>query len=185
MTWDEFELKCTNCAKCSLYNKRNNIVIGKGNRDADIMFVGEAPGEQEDLSGIPFVGLAGQLLDKYLTAIDFPKESIYICNILKCRPPHNRDPEPDESNACMELLRDQVRLVKPKLIICLGRISAQMLIKKDFKITAEHGKIFEKGKFSMCAVFHPSALLRDPEKLEIMYKDLEKIKNFCVENNFM
>lgn len=179
MTWQEFEAMCTTCQRCSLCKTRKNSVIGKGNINADIMFVGEAPGEQEDLRGKPFVGLAGQLLDKYFLALDIPLDSIYVCNILKCRPPRNRDPLPEESNACMHLLREQVRLVKPKVIICLGRIAAQMLIHPDFRITAEHGKWFEKGKFYMCAVYHPSALLRDPGKLEDMYKDMENIKTFC------
>lgn len=177
--WTEFENACVSCRGCGLYKTRKNCVIGKGNINADIMFVGEAPGEQEDLQGRPFVGPAGQLLDKYLVALDIPFESVYICNILKCRPPHNRDPLPEESAACMNLLRQQVRLVKPKVIVCLGRIAAQMLIKSDFKITSEHGKWFEKGKFYMCAVYHPSALLRDSSKREDMYIDLENVKKIC------
>ena len=179
MTSEEFIQKCHSCTKCSLHQTRKNCVVGKGNINADIMLVGEAPGEVEDMQGVPFVGPAGKLLDKYLLAVGIPQDSIYICNILKCRPPKNRDPLPEESDACMELLRDQVRMVKPKVIVCLGRIAAGMLIKKDFKITAEHGKLFEKGKFKMFAVYHPSALLRDKSKLEAMYSDLEHIKEFC------
>ena len=140
------------------------------------MFVGEAPGEKEDLSGIPFVGAAGKLFDKYLYAVDIKREDIYIANMLKCRPPNNRDPQSDEQDKCIEYLREQVRLLKPEIIVCLGRISAMRLIKPDFKITAEHGKWFSKGPFKMCAVYHPSALLRDPRKKEDMLIDMKSIK---------
>ena len=140
------------------------------------MFVGEAPGEQEDLSGTPFVGRAGQLLDKFLYAVDIDREDVYIANILKCRPPKNRDPLPAEEDACIDYLREQVRLVKPKIIVCLGRISAMRLIKPDFKITKEHGEWFEKGNFLMTAVYHPALLLRDPRRKEEMLVDMKKIK---------
>jgi DNA polymerase len=140
------------------------------------MFVGEAPGEQEDLSGIPFVGRAGQLLDKFLYAVDIDRKDVYIANILKCRPPKNRDPLPEEEEACIGYLREQVRLIRPKIIVCLGRISAMKLIKPDFKITKEHGQWFEKGNFLMTAVYHPAALLRDPRKKEDMLEDMKKIK---------
>ena len=140
------------------------------------MFVGEAPGEQEDLSGTPFVGRAGQLLDKFLYAVDISREDVYIANILKCRPPKNRDPQPAEEDACIDYLREQVRLIKPKVIVCLGRIAAMRLIKPDFKITKEHGEWFEKGNFLMTAVYHPALLLRDPRKKEEMLADMKKIK---------
>ncbi len=140
------------------------------------MFVGEAPGEKEDLSGIPFVGAAGQLFDKYLGAVGIRREDVYIANMLKCRPPRNRDPLPAEEDCCIEYLRKQVRLVSPRIIVCLGRISAMRLIKPDFKITVEHGTWFEKGRFQMCAVFHPSLLLRDPRKKEAMLVDMKAIK---------
>ena len=140
------------------------------------MFVGEAPGEQEDLSGTPFVGRAGQLLDKFLYAVDIDREDVYIANILKCRPPKNRDPLPAEEDACIDYLREQVRLVKPKIIVCLGRIAAMKLIKPDFKITKEHGEWFEKGNFLMTAVYHPALLLRDPRRKEEMLIDMKKIK---------
>lgn len=143
------------------------------------MFVGEAPGEQEDLSGIPFVGAAGQLLDKYLSAVGISRDDVYIANILKCRPPRNRDPLPEEQDACMGFLREQTRLISPKVIVCLGRISALRLIKPDFKITKEHGIWFRKGAFRMCAVYHPSALLRDPSKREDMLKDMIEIARIC------
>ena len=167
---------CAKCHKCSLGDTRTNCVFGVGNPEADLMFVGEAPGEQEDLSGTPFVGRAGQLLDKFLYAVDIPRESVYIANILKCRPPKNRDPLPEEEDACIEYLREQVRIIKPKVIVCLGRISAMRLIKPDFKITKEHGQWFEKGQFVMTAVFHPAALLRDPRKKEDMLMDMKAIK---------
>ena len=140
------------------------------------MFIGEAPGEQEDLSGVPFVGRAGQLLDKYLFAVDIAREDVYIANILKCRPPKNRDPLPEEEEACIEFLREQVRLIRPKVIVCLGRIAAMKLIKPDYKITKEHGEWVEKGDFLMTAVYHPAALLRDPNKKEEMLADMKKIK---------
>jgi DNA polymerase len=147
-----------------------------GNPNADVMFIGEAPGEKEDLSGIPFVGAAGKLFDKYLVAVGIPREEIYIANMLKCRPPKNRDPKPEEQDLCIEYLREQVRAVSPKLIVCLGRIAAMRLIKPDFRITAEHGIWFERGAFSVCAVYHPSALLRDPRKKDDMLADMMEIK---------
>ncbi|MBQ2734553.1 MAG: uracil-DNA glycosylase, partial [Clostridia bacterium] len=136
---------CTECKKCALGTTRTNLVFGTGNPNADLMFVGEAPGEQEDLSGIPFVGREGQLLDRYLYAVDIERKDVYIANILKCRPPKNRDPLPEEEEACIGYLREQVKLIRPKIIVCLGRISAMKLIKPDFKITKEHGTWFEKG----------------------------------------
>lgn len=140
------------------------------------MFIGEAPGEKEDLSGIPFVGAAGKLLDRFLEAVDIPREDVYIANILKCRPPKNRDPLPAEEDACIDYLREQVRLINPELIVCLGRISAMRLIKPDFKITKEHGVWFERVNKRICAVYHPSALLRDPRKKEDMLVDMKMIK---------
>ena len=175
MTWEELEARCRECTACVLHETRTNSVIGCGNRNADIMFVGEAPGEKEDLSGIPFVGAAGKLFDKFLYAVDIPREDVYICNILKCRPPKNRDPRPEEEDACIDFLREQVRLVQPKMIVCLGRISAMRLIKSDFKITKEHGIWFRKGDYDMCAVYHPSLLLRDPRKKEEMLTDMKMI----------
>lgn len=173
---DEIRKECEGCRKCSLAETRTNVVFGVGNPHADIMFVGEAPGEKEDLSGIPFVGAAGKLFDKYLVAVGIPREEIYIANMLKCRPPKNRDPKPEEQDLCIEYLREQVRAVSPKLIVCLGRISAMRLIKPDFRITAEHGIWFERGAFSICAVYHPSALLRDPHKKDDMLADMMEIK---------
>ena len=126
-------------------------------------------------TGIPFVGAAGQLLDKYLYAVGIPREDVYIANILKCRPPHNRDPLPEEEDACIGHLRAQVRVIRPRILVCLGRISAMRLIKPDFRITREHGIWFQKGSFSMCAVYHPSALLHDASKKEDMLEDMKQI----------
>lgn len=143
--FSELEEKCRACRGCSLAETRTNCVFGVGDRDARLMFVGEAPGEQEDLQGIPFVGRAGQLLDRYLFAVDIKREDVYIANILKCRPPHNRDPLPAEEDACIGFLREQVRLIRPRVIVCLGRIAAMRLISPDFKITRDHGTWYERG----------------------------------------
>ena len=176
MEWETLEKQCAACTACELHKTRTNCVFGTGSRNAKILFVGEAPGEQEDLSGTPFVGRAGQLLDKYLYAVDIAREDVYIANILKCRPPKNRDPLPAEEDACIGYLREQVRLIKPKIIVCLGRIAAMRLIKPDFKISKEHGTWFEKGNFVMTAVYHPAALLRDPRRKEEMLADMQQIK---------
>lgn len=182
MNWDELYNECNNCNKCPLGKTKTNTVFGCGNTSARLMFVGEAPGEQEDKQGIPFVGAAGKLLDKYLEAVAIDRNDVYIANILKCRPPHNRDPLPEEEDACIGHLREQVKLVRPQMIVCLGRISAMRLIKPDFKITCEHGIIVQKGAFAMTAVYHPAALLRDPSKKEDMYRDMKKIKSYLDEN---
>ena len=175
-TMETLAQECAACQKCVLGQSRTNCVFGTGNPNADLMFVGEAPGEQEDLSGTPFVGRAGQLLDKFLLAVDIKREDVYIANILKCRPPKNRDPLPAEEDACMDFLREQVRLIQPKIIVCLGRISAMRLIKPDFKITKEHGVWEKRGNFLITAVYHPALLLRDPRKKEDMLEDMKKIK---------
>ena len=174
--WESLQSKCKTCDKCELHKTRTNCVFGVGNKNADILFVGEAPGEQEDLSGTPFVGRAGQLLDKFLYAVGIPRDEVYIANILKCRPPKNRDPLPAEEDACIDYLREQVRLIQPKIIVCLGRIAAMRLIKPDFKITKEHGEWVERGNFLITAVYHPALLLRDPRKKSEMLEDMKKIK---------
>ena len=178
MDWETLEQTCASCTACSLHETRTNCVFGTGSRTAKLLFVGEAPGEREDETGIPFVGAAGQLLDKYLIAVGLERENVYIANILKCRPPRNRDPLPEEGDACIGFLREQVKLIRPKIIVCLGRISAMRLIKPDFKITREHGIIVQKGAFAMTAVYHPAALLRDPAKKEDMFRDMKKIKAY-------
>lgn len=179
--WSDLELQCNSCTSCPLHSSKTNTVFGKGSKTATVLFVGEAPGEQEDLQGIPFCGASGQLLDKYFAAIDMDKEDYYVANILKCRPPKNRDPLPEEQDACIGYLREQLKLIEPKIIVCLGRISAMKIIKQDFKITREHGKWFKKGKYFMTAVYHPSMLLRDPSKREETLKDFLEIERFLKE----
>lgn len=179
--WSALENECKQCEKCALAKTRTNCVFGVGNRNARLMFIGEAPGKDEDLSGIPFVGAAGKLLDKYLTAVDIDRNEVYIANILKCRPPQNRDPLPNEQDACIAYLREQVRLIKPALIVCLGRISAARIIHDNFKISQEHGVFVRKGNYLMTAVYHPAALLRDPRRREDMLKDMKQIKYYLDE----
>ena len=176
MDWETLEQTCASCTACELSKTRTNCVFGTGSRTAKLLFVGEAPGEQEDLSGTPFVGRAGQLLNKFLEAVEIPREDVYIANILKCRPPQNRDPLPSEEDACIGYLREQVKLLRPKIIVCLGRVSAARLIKPNFKITKEHGQWFEKGDFVMTAVYHPAYLLRDPRKKEDMLVDMKRLR---------
>lgn len=178
MDWNELEEQCRGCTKCNIGKKRTNCVFGVGNRNADIMFIGEAPGQTEDAEGIPFVGLAGKHLDKFFAAVGIERDDVYIANILKCRPEGNRDPLPEEQDNCIGYLREQVKLIRPRLIVCLGRISAMRLIKPDFKITKEHGTFYKKGSFTITAVYHPAALLRDPSKNEAMYLDMKKIAEF-------
>ncbi len=164
------------CEKCSLCKTRTNVVAGSGNPCADIMFVGEAPGQYEDLQGKPFVGKSGQLLDKYLSDIGLSRKDIFIANILKCRPPQNRDPEPQEQDLCMPYLRAQYKIIKPKIIVCLGRISAQRLISPNFRITSQHGTFIKKGDCLFTATYHPSAILRFPERDIEARADFEKIR---------
>lgn len=175
-TLEEIKKDCEKCEKCELCQTRTNVVFGVGNENARLMFIGEAPGQKEDESGIPFVGAAGKLLDKYLDAVGIAREDVYIANILKCRPPKNRDPLPAEEDMCIGYLREQVLAIRPKVIVCLGRISAMRIIKPDFKITAEHGQWFNKNGYDVCAVYHPAALLRDPRKKDEMLADMMAIK---------
>lgn len=176
MDWVELEQTCRNCIKCSLCEKRTNVVFGVGNPNADIMFIGEGPGEQEDLKGEPFVGPAGMLLDDMLSIIDLDRSKVYIANIVKCRPPRNRDPLEEEQLACLDYLRQQVALVKPKMIVCLGRIAATRLIRSDFRITREHGTWTERNGIAFTAIYHPSALLRDVSKRPETFDDLLAIR---------
>ena len=182
--WDALYEECIHCQKCGLAETRTNVVFGEGARDAEVMFIGEGPGEQEDRTGRPFVGRAGQLLDDMLAMIDLKREKVFIGNMVKCRPPQNRDPLNIEQEACIGYLRNQVALLKPKIIVCLGRIAAMKLIKEDFKITREHGQWIEKAGVWMMAMYHPSALLRDPRKRPESFEDLKslqaKIREVCV-----
>jgi len=177
MSWELLRDACMNCRNCDLCQTRTNVVFGVGIENADIMFVGEGPGEQEDLQGEPFVGAAGKLLDDMLSIIDLDRhENVYIANIVKCRPPRNRDPEEREQNACYGYLQEQIRLVKPKLIVCLGRIAAKKLIAEDFRITRQHGSWVQKDGIWLTAIYHPSALLRDQSKRPDTFEDLLSIR---------
>lgn len=175
--WEELKQTCMTCRKCGLCTLRHNVVFGIGNPRADILFVGEGPGEQEDLQGIPFVGPAGKLLDDMLSIIDLSRDhNCYIANIVKCRPPKNRDPEEGEQNACIPYLYEQIRLIQPKIIVCLGRIAAQKLIGPEFRVTREHGKWFLREGIWYTAIYHPSALLRDWTKRPETFDDLLGIR---------
>ena len=179
--WRGLLENCSRCENCELHKTRNNIVFSKGSHHAKIMFVGEAPGETEDREGLPFVGRAGKLLDKYMLAVDFSLDNIYITNILKCRPPNNRDPDESEQESCIGYLRTQTKLLAPKIIVCLGRIAALRIIKPGFRITSEHGQWFKKGDIYMTAVYHPSALLRDSLKKADALLDFKSIRKKAVE----
>lgn len=175
--WLELENVCLNCTRCGLCETRHNVVFGVGNNQADIMFIGEGPGEQEDLKGEPFVGPAGKLLDDMLSIIDIDrKTNCYIANIVKCRPPHNRDPLETEQEACIRYLKRQIELIHPKVIVCLGRIAAKQLIRENYRITREHGQWQKINDIWITAIYHPSALLRDVSKRPETFDDLISIR---------
>ena len=177
MNWDELQNACLKCTRCGLCETRNNVVFGVGVKTADVMFVGEGPGEQEDLKAEPFVGPAGKLLDDMLSIIDLSRHTnCYIANIVKCRPPRNRDPMESEQDACIDFLRNQIELIQPKIIVCLGRIAAMRLIRDDYRITKEHGQWVQKDGIHMTAIYHPSALLRDVSKRPETFEDLLSIR---------
>ena len=185
VTWEELEDRCLHCQNCALADTRTNVVFGVGNRQADVLFIGEGPGEQEDLQGEPFVGPAGQFLDVMLSVIDLHRSNVYIANIVKCRPPRNRDPLNIEQDACIGYLRTQTALLRPKIIVCLGRVAAMRIIDKDFRITRQHGQWFERAGIQIMALYHPSALRRDPNKRPETFVDLKrlqaKIQELCPE----
>jgi len=166
---------CSKCNRCRLYENRTNIVFGEGNPQTDLMFVGEGPGSNEDRLGRPFVGKAGHLLDKMLKAIDLTRDEIYITNIVKCRPPGNRNPEESEIEKCLPYLRWQVKIIKPKIIVSLGSISAKVLINEDIKITKDRGRIFTKGKIKFIPSLHPAYLLRNPNAKKDSWEDFKLI----------
>ena len=184
LNWEALERTCMSCQRCALADTRHNVVFGVGPHDAEVMCIGEGPGENEDLQGEPFVGRAGKLLDDMLELIDLDrKTNVYIANIVKCRPPQNRDPLNTEQDACIGYLRNQVALIRPKIIVCLGRVAAMRLIREDFKISREHGQWFEKAGVQMTALYHPAAILRDPSKRPDTFLDLKslqaKIREVC------
>ena len=187
--FEELEKNCKACEKCQLCKTRHNVVFGVGNKNAEVLFIGEGPGENEDLQGEPFVGRGGQLLDKMLNAVDLDRrKNIYIANIVKCRPPQNRDPLQEEQDACIDWLRNQVALIRPKIIVCLGRVAAMKIIRPDIKITKEHGIFFERNGVLLMATLHPAALLRNPANKPEAFNDFlklrEKIKEVCGEEFF-
>ena len=174
--WESLERECRGCRGCPLGETRTKLVFGVGNPEAEIMLIGEGPGEQEDLQGVPFVGPAGKLLDSMLQMIDLDRSKVYIANMVKCRPPRNRDPQPTEQAACRHWLDQQIALVDPKIIVCLGRIAAMGLIDPEFRITRQHGQWFEKDGRRWMAIYHPSALLRDPGKRPETFMDLRELR---------
>ena len=182
--WEELEARCQSCTGCELAATRTNVVFGVGNRQAEVLFVGEGPGENEDLQGEPFVGRGGKLLDQMLAAVGLSRaHNIYIANMVKCRPPHNRDPQPAEQEACIGFLREQTALLRPKIIVCLGRIAACRLIDPNFKVTRQHGEFTEKGGIWFMGTFHPAALLRNPRQKPDGFADFvalrDKIQEIC------
>ena len=185
--WEALKTECLNCHGCSLAQTRTNVVFGDGATDAEILFIGEGPGQNEDEQGVPFVGRAGELLDDMLEIIGLDRTKVYIANIVKCRPPQNRDPLAVEQEACMGYLRRQTALLKPKIIVCLGRIAAKAIIREDFRITTEHGQWFTRGGVQMTAIYHPAALLRDDTKCPDTFVDLKsiqaKVRELCTHTN--
>ena len=174
--WETLKNECLNCRRCGLCETRHHVVFGVGPQDAEVLFIGEGPGEQEDLKGEPFVGRGGKLLDDMLELIDLDRTKIYIGNMVQCRPPKNRDPLETEQMACAEWLQRQIALLQPKIIVCLGRISAMKFIKPDFRITKEHGQWFDIDGRRVMALYHPAALLRDPNKRPETFDDLKRLQ---------
>ena len=184
MDLQTLQQECLACQRCGLYQTRTNVVFGQGVPNAEVLFVGEGPGASEDEQGLPFVGRSGQLLDHYLEAIDLSREkNVYIANIVKCRPPQNRDPLPEESKACIPWLRQQFQILQPRIVVCLGRIAAQQMIGPEFLITREHGKFFDKQGTLFMGPYHPAALLRYPVNKPAVFGDFvalrEKITQVC------
>ena len=174
--WEELENSIVNCKKCKLCNNIKNIVFGTGKKDADLMFIGEGPGADEDIQGIPFVGKAGKLMNMAFDGIGIDREQVYIANIVKCRPPGNRNPEDDEAVACLDYLRNQVMLVKPKIIVLLGSVALKNILGKEYGITQSRGKWIEKKGILYMPTWHPAALLRDDNKKIEFWQDLKQVK---------
>ena len=174
--WEALRGECLACQGCALAQTRTNVVFGDGATDAEIMFIGEGPGKNEDEQGVPFVGRAGELLDDMLEIIGLDRTKVYIANVVKCRPPQNRDPLAVEQESCIGYLRRQTALLRPKIIVCLGRIAAKAVIREDFRLTEEHGQWFTRGGVHMTAIYHPAALLRDDTKRPDTFVDLKIIQ---------
>lgn len=184
-TWEELENSILNCNKCKLCSGRRNIVFGCGNKEANIMLIGEGPGADEDMQGIPFVGKAGILMNKAFEGLGFNRDNLYIANIVKCRPPQNRVPEDDEAEACLNYLRNQVLLVKPKIIVLLGSTALKNILGKEYGITASRGKWIEKKGILYMPTWHPAALLRDETKKIEFWKDLKLVIEKAEENKIL
>lgn len=176
--WDDLKKSIAECKKCRLCTNRTNIVLGEGNINAKIMFIGEGPGADEDKQGLPFVGKAGQLMNKAFQALGINREEIYIANIVKCRPPSNRVPEEDEAQACLNYLRNQVVLIKPEIIVLLGSTALKNILGKEYGITAVRGKWMEKNGIKYMPTWHPAALLRDENKKIEFWQDLKEVKKY-------
>ena len=173
--WEELEKSIVNCQKCKLCQNRNHIVFGEGNKEADLMLVGEGPGADEDMQGLPFVGKAGQLMNKAFQGLALNRKEVYITNIVKCRPPSNRVPEADEATACLDYLRNQVMLVKPKIIVLMGSTALKNVLGKEYGITSARGKWIEQKGIRYMPTWHPAALLRDENKKVEFWKDLKEV----------
>lgn len=185
MDYHDFETlkkECLQCTKCGLCATRHHVVFGVGPQDAEIMFIGEGPGEQEDLQGEPFVGKAGQFLDEMLSIIGLSRRNCYIGNIVKCRPPGNRDPLNSEQESCKDWLEAQIKLISPKIIVCLGRVAALQYIDPNFRITREHGQWQNIDGIWRMAMYHPSALLRDVTKRPETFRDLKSLQTMAKEH---
>ena len=174
--WEELKQSIENCKKCRLCENRINIVFGEGNKDAKIMMIGEGPGADEDKEGIPFVGRAGQLMNNALIGLGINREELYIANIVKCRPPSNRVPEQDEAEACLDYLRNQVVLIKPKIIVLLGSTALKNILGKEYSITTQRGKWIERKGIYYMPTWHPATLLRDENKKIEFWNDLKEVK---------
>ena len=184
MDWESLEQQCRGCTRCALAAGRRQVVFGAGNRDAEVLLVGEGPGANEDAQGEPFVGRAGQLLDRMLAGVGLTRaENVYIANIVKCRPPQNRDPLPEEQEACIDWLRQQTALLRPKILVCLGRVAACRLIDPAFKVTQQHGQFVQKNGVWMMGTLHPAAILRNPAQKTAAFEDFlrlrDKIEEVC------
>ena len=173
---DALRRECLSCTKCGLCETRTKVVFGEGDPHARVMFVGEGPGESEDRQGRPFVGRAGQLLDKFLAAVELERDKVYITNMVKCRPPGNRDPRPEEMASCGAYLERQISLIGPEIIVCLGRVAAGALISPDFRVTKQHGQFFQKKDYEITGTFHPAALLRNPAQKPDAFEDFLALK---------
>ena len=178
-SWEELEKSCKNCNKCKLYQGRTNVVIGEGNKNANIMLIGEGPGADEDEQGIPFVGKAGKLMNMAFAGLGIKREELYIANIVKCRPPNNRDPEKDEADACKEYLTSQIKMVNPKVIVLLGRIALNNILGEEYSITRDRGTWIEKDGIKFMPTFHPAALFRDENKKIAFWRDLKEVKQIA------